>query len=287
MIPVAFDYVTPATLDEAIALLAFNLDARVIAGGQSLIPAMSTRRLAPSMLVDLRRIAGLRGITALDGSGVRVGAATTLDELGTSMELRSRASALADAAVAAGDTQVRHLGTLGGALADGHPAGDLIAAVSVLDAVVTLVGPDGERSMPAAQLVTGPYQTCIGRGEILISVHVPAPAGRSGSSYVKVRHPGSGYAICGAAAAAILGADGGVLSVRVALTGVADHSAIVEGIRTGGGAETMAQAAAAAVGAAGLAFVSDLAASGEYRAHLAGVLAGRAVDAAVWRARQG
>lgn len=288
MIPATFDYTSPRTLDEAVGLLAGRADARVIAGGQSLIPAMTVGRLAPALLVDVRAIDDLRGIATADAGGLRIGAATTLDELATSADVRTRAGALADAAAAAGDPQVRNRGTLGGALAEGHPAGDLIAAAIALAATITLVGPDGSRSVPADAFVSGPFATTAGADEILTSLAVPAPAAGSGSAYLKQPHPGSGYALCGAAASVTL-RDHEVTAVHLALTGATDHPAVIDVPMADGAGrspESAARAAGAAIDAAGLTFVSDLAASAEYRAQLARVLAGRVVNAAAQRARE-
>jgi len=286
IIPVKFDYASPATLDEAIAILADHANAAVLAGGQSLIPAMTVRRVAPSMLVDLRRIEGLRGQSTTEGGTLRIGAATTLDEVAASAQIRSRWTALAEAAEAAGDAQVRNRGTVGGALADGHPAGDVIAAAIALDAVVHVTGRQGTRSIPAADFATGPFATALQPGEIVTSVDVPPQAARSGSAYVKLRHPGSGYAICGVAATVTISADGTTGASRVGITGAADHPVRLPSVEQaihGKSLAAAAMAAAEAVPAAGLTFGSDLAASAEYRAHLARVLTERAVALAAQR----
>lgn len=281
IIPVKFEYAAPTTLDEAVRLLAGNASALVLAGGQSLIPAMTVRRVAPALVVDVRQIDGLRGIANLEvGAGLRIGAATSLAEIAANEAIRDRYTALAEAAEAAGDAQVRNRGTIGGSLADGHPAGDLIAAAIVLDATVNLVGPKGTRKVAAADLVTGPYATDLKPGEIITAVELPAPAHGSGSSYVKQRHPGSGYAICGVAAALTVGKGGEVGAVRVAVTGAAEHPRRLDGAEDAATGKSLAEASAAAEAAVAhsrLKFVADLAASAEYRKHLAGVLAGRAI----------
>ena len=287
MIPTRFSYTAPTTVEEALAALASDPGARVLAGGQSLIPAMSLRRVAPSALVDLGRISGLAGISDRGPGGVRLGTSVTLEELAASSLVSARAAALADAAAVAGDVQVRRRGTLGGAIADGHPAGDLIAAAIALDGSVTLLGRDGARSVPAPEIVTGPYSTVIGQGEILTGLDVPAVPGRTGSAYIKLRHPGSNYAICGAAAAVALDERGAVIALRLALAGAVDRPCLVPGVALPAdpGSDAGPREAARAVEAAGLPFVSDLAASGEYRAHLAPILAARATGAALRRAR--
>jgi aerobic carbon-monoxide dehydrogenase medium subunit len=288
VIPVKFTYRLPATIEEASALLAGHAHAAVLAGGQSLIPSMTVRRTAPSMLVDIRKIGGLRGISKLPRKGgLRIGAATTLDEISGSPVVAATHEALAEAAGSVGDPQVRHRGTIGGALADGHPSGDLIAAAIALDATVNVSGPKGTRAIAAADLVTGPYATSLARGEIITSVDLPAAAARSGSAYLKIRHPGSGYAVCAVAAALTVGADGTVGSVRIAVTGAADAPVRLGAVEKAGVGKTVADAAAAAGKAttkAGLTYRSDLAASAEYRAHLASVLTERAVALAGERA---
>jgi aerobic carbon-monoxide dehydrogenase medium subunit len=288
VIPVKFTYRSPATIEEATALLVGHAKAAVLAGGQSLIPSMTVRRTAPSMLVDIRKIGGLRGISKLPRKGgLRIGAATTLDEISGSPVVAATHEALAEAAGSVGDPQVRHRGTIGGALADGHPSGDLIAAAIALDATVNVSGPKGTRAIAAADLVTGPYATSLARGEIITSVDLPAAAARSGSAYLKIRHPGSGYAVCAVAAALTVGADGTVGSVRIAVTGAADAPVRLGAVEKAGVGKTVADAAAAAGKAttkAGLTYRSDLAASAEYRAHLASVLTERAVALAGERA---
>ena len=286
IIPVKFEYVTPATLEEAIGLLTDHAGASVVAGGQSLVPAMTVRRTAPSMLVDVRRIKGLRGISAAGTSGdLHVGAATTLAEIADDARIRSGFATLAEAAEASGDPQVRNRGTIGGSLADGHPAGDIIAAAIALDAVITLTGPSGAREVPAADFVTGPYETVRRAGEIVTGIAFPAPSGDRSSAYVKQRHPGSGYAICGVAAALIVHG-GKIQSARVAITGATGHPTRLEGAEEAATGTAVGQAAAAveaAVVRSRLHFTTDLGASAAYRKHLAGVLAGRAVAIATQR----
>lgn len=286
IIPVKFEYMTPATLDEAIGLLADHAGAAVVAGGQSLVPAMTVRRTAPSMLVDVRRIKRLRGISAAGASGdLHVGAATTLAEIADDARIRSAFTALAEAAEAAGDPQVRNRGTIGGSLADGHPAGDIIAAAIALDAVITLTGPSGAREVAAADFVTGPYETVRKAGEIVTGIAFPASPHDGASAYVKQRHPGSGYAICGVAAAVTVHG-GTIQSVRIAVTGATGHPARLEGAEEAAAGTAVDQAVAAveaAVVHSRLHFTTDLAASAAYRKHLAGVLAGRAVTIATQR----
>jgi aerobic carbon-monoxide dehydrogenase medium subunit len=273
--------VTAASLDEAIALLADGAGAAVVVGGQSLIPAMSVRRVAPTMLVDIGGIAGLRGIGPGGAAGgVRVGATTTLADIAADGSILKGWTALAEAAEAAGDAQVRNRGTLGGSLADAHPAGDLLAAAIALDGVLNISGPDGTRQVDAADLLTGPYATVLQSGDIITSLDLPAVGPGRGSAYVKQRHPGSGYAVCGVAAALTLATGGQARDVRIAATGAAGHPGRLHGAEeaaSGLSAEEAADAAEAAVWRSRPGFVSDLSASAAYRKHLAGVLTGRAI----------
>jgi aerobic carbon-monoxide dehydrogenase medium subunit len=278
--------VTAATLEEAVGLLAGGAGTAVVVGGQSLIPAMSVRRVAPAKLVDIGGIASLRGIAPVGATGgTRIGATTTLADIAADATIRKAWTALAEAAEAAGDAQVRNRGTVGGSLADAHPAGDILAAAIALDGLVNIIGPDGTRAVDAADLVTGPYATVLGPGEIITSLDLPAAAAGQGSAYVKQRHPGSGYAICGVAAAVIV--DGGTIKpVRIVVTGATGHPARLEGAEEAA-AGTAADGAAAAIESAvvhsRLHFTTDLAASAAYRKHLAGILAGRAVTIATQR----
>ena len=242
---------------------------------------MSVRRVAPTTLVDIGGIAALRGIASGGaGGGVRIGATTTLSDIAADTSIRTRWTALAEAAEAAGDAQVRNRGTVGGSLADAHPAGDILAAAIALDGAVNISGPDGTRQIDAAEFVTGPYTTVLGRGEIITSLDLPAGAAGRGSAYVKQRHPGSGYAICGIAASLTLGSGGRAEAVRIAVTGATEHPGRLHGAEEAASGEPVdaaAGAAEAAVWRSRARFVSDLAASAAYRKHLAGVLTGRAI----------
>lgn len=286
MIPVRFDYLSPATLDEALTLLAKRDGAAVVAGGQSLIPAMTVGRQAPAALVDIRHIGEVRGISALPDGGLRIGAAATLDEIASSDKVRSRFTALSEAAESAGDAAVRNRGTIGGGLAAGHPAGDLIVAVQALGGTINVARRRAKRTIAADKFVTGPYATALKAGEIITSVDLPAPEPGTGSAYVKLRHPGSGYAICAVAAAVTSGKGGKVSASRVAVTGAADRPArlsSVEGALKGKVAREAAAKAGASASKAKVEFASDTSASSDYRKHLAGVLAERAILLAAQR----
>jgi len=278
MLPPAFDYVAPETLDEALALLAERPDGRVLAGGQSLIPLLKLRLAAPDTLIDLRRLDELRYVRVTDGE-LEIGALTSYRDVATSPLLTGAGRALAEAAAAVGDPQVRNLGTLGGALAHADPAGDAGAAILALEATLVAHGPAGMREIPASDFFTGPWMTSLDPGEILTAVRIPArPNG--GGAYVKLRQPASGFAIVGAAA--VVEREGGEgARVRLAFTGVADGP-----IRAGGAESALRGAAldeatvAAACTDAAAALEpppSDLGASSEYRRAMAEVCARRAI----------
>ena len=213
MIPAAFDYVRPGSLDEALAELV-DPEAKAIAGGHSLLPMMKLRLVRPSRLVDL---AGLDlGGVAVDGDTIRIGALTTYDEL---LSLRDDAplpGALCDAAGEVGEVQVRNAGTVGGGLAHGDPASDFAAAVIATGTTLLLRSPDGDREVAAEAFFLGPFTTLLTQHELLLELRVPVPVAGEGSAYVAFEDPASGYPLAGAAVRA--GSDG---RCTVGLTGIA------------------------------------------------------------------
>jgi len=268
VIPSAFEYERPETVADAVALLANHDDARVLAGGHSLLPLMKLRLAAPELLVDLAGIPTLRGIGET-ANQVAVGALTRHAEVAASDIVRRGCPILAAAAGGIGDRQVRARGTIGGALANADPHADLPAVLLALDGDVTAEGPDGTRTIPASELYVDYLTTSLGSDEILTEVHVPkTPNG----AYVKFNRRAQDWAIVGVAAV-VNGSD-----ARIAITGVGPtpvRATAAEEAYATGGAE-----AAAAVAAEGLSPPSDTAASAEYRAHLAGVLTRRALEQA-------
>ena len=186
MIPASFEYHRPATLPDAIALLGrLGEDAKVLAGGQSLIPLMKLRLASPRHVVDINRIAGLGTIAEKDGALV-IGALVRESDLEASDLVRRRFPILADACRVIADPLVRNLATVGGNLAHGDPANDHPAVMLALGAEVVAVGPQGSRRIPVAELFTGPLQTALGAGEILTEIRIPLPAPRSGGAYLKL-----------------------------------------------------------------------------------------------------
>jgi carbon-monoxide dehydrogenase medium subunit len=231
MIPAAFDYVRPDSLDEALAELA-DPEAKAIAGGHSLLPMMKLRLVRPSRLVDL---AGLDlGGVVVDSGTIRIGALTTYDELLSLRDDVPLPGAICDAAAEVGDVQVRNAGTVGGALAHGDPASDFAAAVIATGTTLLLRSPDGEREVAAEAFFVGPFTTLLTQQELLRELCVPVPAAGEGSAYVAFEDPASGYPLAGAAVRA--GSDG---RCTVGLTGIAAQprraTAVEEAIGAGAG----------------------------------------------------
>jgi aerobic carbon-monoxide dehydrogenase medium subunit len=213
MIPARVDYVRAGSLDEALEALG-EPEARALAGGQSLIPAMKLRLARPSLLVDLGGL-GLSGIRLNDGE-LRIGALTTWDELARSEELcRPELMAISECAAGIGDLQVRNLGTIGGGLAHADPASDMPAVAMAHDMRLVVRSSSGERTVSADAFFLGPFTTALEPGELITEIVVPVPSRDSGSAYVAVENPASGFALAGAAV--LVHADG---TSRVAVTGV-------------------------------------------------------------------
>jgi carbon-monoxide dehydrogenase medium subunit len=276
MIPSAFDYTRPSTMEDALAALRqAGEDAKVLAGGQSLIPVLRLRLAAPTVLVDLGDVESLRGVRE-DGDHLVIGAMTTHDELTRDQLVREHVPLLAQAAQLIGDRQVRHLGTLGGSLAHADPAGDLPAVALALDAVLSVEGPSGSRSVPASEFFTDYLTTALGPDEILAEIRIPKLTGW-GCHYEKFSRVAQAWAIVGVAAA-VRRENGDVAEARVALTCMAPvplrARAVEEALVAGG---SLADAAARA--ADDTRPSDDITASAEYRAHLVRVLAGRALAA--------
>ena len=278
MIPAAFDYRRAASAEEAVGLLADHDNAKLLAGGHSLLPMMKLRLAAPGLLIDIGGIEELRGIEA-GPDGLTIGSMTTHAEIASAAEIAGAYGALVEAAAAIGDVQVRNCGTIGGSLAHADPAADYPAAALALDASLEVLGPNGPRSIAFADLVTGFLSTSLGDAEIVTTVRFPAPAGVS--VYEKFAQPASGFAIVGVAAQ-IARDDSGACSVaRLAATGISDRPlrlAEAEAVLQGTSLDAKALQAATAVADVGIDTVlSDSFAAEDYRRHLLGVLVSRAV----------
>ena len=280
MISAQFDYHAPSSLADVLALLARHGDeARVLAGGHSLVPAMKLRLAEPRVLVDLSRVAELRGISEKDGRIV-IGAMTTHAELASSALLAAKCPLFAETAPQIGDLQVRNRGTIGGSLAHADPAADWPPVALALDAEIEVAGPSGLRTIPVTAFFTDIMQTALGPGEVLRAIRV-RPTGTS-VAYVKTEQKASGFALCGVAAVV----DRAANRVAVAITGIATtpfRASQVERALEGGPftADRIAEAARAA--AAGAQLLSDMHGSAEYRAHLAQVNVQRAIARAFAR----
>lgn len=288
MIPATFTYHRPRTVQAALRLLhRYGADARVLAGGQSLLPMMKLRVMTPAHLIDIGRIAGLRRIRVTGGQ-VRVGALATHWMIASSAALRRAAPALAEAAGLIGDLQVRNLGTIGGALAHADPAGDYPAALLALEAVITLAGPSGSRTVPADAFFLGVMVTATKSDELLTEISIPPLPPRTGSAYLKVANPASGFAIAGVAAALGLDEAGRCARVRVGVTGVAAtayRAAAVEQALLGQEPDDDLLAEGSTFASEGVVANEDFHAPADYRLHLARVLTRRALAAARDRAR--
>src|SRR5437660_8850805 len=223
MISAQFDYVRANTLDEAVSLLAQNEDAKILAGGHSLIPAMKLRLAMPQMLIDIGRIKDLTYIVEADDQ-IRIGAMTTHYQIESSDLLKKICPLLPECAASIGDVQVRNKGTIGGSVAHSDPAGDWPAAVIALNAELVVAGKNGERTIKADDFFIDLLTTALEPGEILREIRISKPHGRAGQAYVKMHHPASGFAVVGVAANLLLDGDGGCQKAGVAITAVSSKA---------------------------------------------------------------
>ncbi|KHL18954.1 carbon-monoxide dehydrogenase medium subunit [Mumia flava] len=278
MIPTAFDYEAPDTVEEAVRLLSSGADdVKIVAGGQSLIPVLKLRLAGPELLVDLGRIPDLRGVRE-DGDALVIGAMTPHHEVASNALVREHAALLAEATATVADPQVRHRGTFGGALAHADPAGDLPAPAWALDASFEIVGPNGARTVAADDFFLDYFTTAIGEDEVLTSVRVPKHTGW-GAAYEKFVRVAQQWSIV--AVAATVQVEGGTIAdARIGLTNMgstAVRARATEDALRGVALDEAAVAAAVAGVAEGTSPPDDLNGSADYRRHLAGVLTRRAV----------
>jgi aerobic carbon-monoxide dehydrogenase medium subunit len=289
VIPGNFDYHRPATLDEAIVLLAeLGEDARPLAGGHSLVPMMKLRLAQPTNLVDLGGIAALKGILA-DGAEIVIGAMTTQHEIIASELLADQLPILNETARQIADPQVRYVGTLGGNCAGGDPGNDMPAVMQCLGATFVLEGPNGGRPVAARDFYQGAFTTALEPGEILSAVRVPVPAKGHGYAYAKMKRKVGDYAT--AAAAVILTMDGGrCTAASIALTNLAAtplHAEAAAKALVGTAVDGAAIEAAVAAAVAITDPASDLRGPADFRKHVAGVMVRRALERARARATGG
>jgi carbon-monoxide dehydrogenase medium subunit len=281
----AFDYTRPASLDEALKLLSTGDGSKVIAGGQSLLPLLKLRLANADRLIDIGRLAELKGVRSLPDGRLAVGALTTYAEL---MESPAKHyGLLKDALPTIGDVQVRNRGTVGGAIAHADPASDLPACLLALDTEIVVRSARGERTLPIAGFFQDSFQTEIADDELLIEVRLPGPRDDAGSAYASLEQMASGYSIVGVAAVVARSAPGAAISFStIAITGVgpvAYRASGVESALTGSDGSAAAIAAAAAHATDGVTVNSDIHADREYRADMARVFTIRAIEAALAR----
>ena len=278
MYPGKFDYYVASSVPDAIQLLGQHQDAKLLAGGHSLLPLMKLRLANPSALVDIGRVPELRGVT-LDAGIISIGALTTHFQIESSPLLREKCPILPQAAGLIGDLQVRNRGTLGGSLSHADPAADMPAVVLALGTEIVVAGPKGERTIPADHFFQGLFTTALNSDEVLTKIRVPAMQRGQAGIYLKHPHPASRYAVVGVAVTG--SAPGGnARDVRVGVTGVSDHAFRATGVEQAINGQPLTDeniAAAVRRVTEGATVLSDLTASSEFRAHLAEVYAGRAL----------
>ncbi len=285
MYPAEFRYHRASSVEEALDLLDRNPGAKFLAGGHSLIPMMKLRLAQPEVLIDIGRLDELAGVSA-NGDSLSIGSLTTHSEIASSPELRKHCPILAEAASKIADPQVRNKGTIGGNLAHADPASDLPAVLVALGAKIHLRSRGGSRSVDASDFFVDLLTTSLAENEIMTAVEVPKLGAGTGSTYLKVEHPASGYAVCGAAA--VVTVEGGTwTSASLAFNGVtATPLAALEVVEALIGSDATDQAIDRAVESR-LSVpdpMSDLYASGEYRAALAVAYGKRALKSARDRA---
>ncbi len=287
MIPAAFEYHAPNSIGEATALLErLGEDAKVLSGGQSLIPLMKLRLASPGHLVDINGIPGLAYVREADGF-LRLGALTREVDLEESDVVRTRYPLLHDTCKVIADPLVRNLATVGGNLAHGDPANDHPATMLALDAEVIATGARGERRIPIASFFTGPFETALQPGEILVEIRVPVPPARSGGAYLKLERKVGDFATAAVAVQVALNADGTCARVGIGLTNVGltpIKATAAEGSLRGKRPDEAAIRRAAELAAEASSPAEDLRGSVEYKKDLVRVLTARALRRAVQRA---
>lgn len=287
MFPATFEYHRAQSLDEALRLLQVHPDAKLLAGGHSLIPMMKLRLAQPPALIDIGRVAELKGISH-SGNAIRIGALTTHAEIASSPVIREQVPLVAEAASQVADPAVRNKGTIGGNLSHADPGSDLPGVMVALDAVVHFRGPEGERQTRATEFFLDLMMTDLRPDEILLAVEIPVALQGSGCCYLKFEHPASGYAVCGAAAVVEFDSSGSCQKCRLVFNGVKEipwdaSETCQQLVGTGLDEVTVTNALD------GLQItdpMGDTYASGPYRLHLAKIVGRRALLKAAERARE-
>ncbi len=289
MYPAQFDYHTPSTLQEAISLLGrFKDEAKLLAGGHSLIPMMKLRLAQPKQLIDLRKVPGLSGIKE-EGGAVVVGALTTHYQVESSTLLKQKCPLLPETAGQIGDPQVRNMGTVGGSLAHADPAADYPAAVIALGAELVAEGPKGRRTIKVDDFFKGLLTSALQHDEILAEIRFPPWQAGTGMAYMKFPHPASRFAVVGVAAAVTVDGKGACSKVGVGITGAGTKAVRAKGVETGLLGKTLDAAtirAAAEKAPEGVDVQAELQGSVEYKTHLLKVYCRRTLEAALARARK-
>jgi len=278
MQPANFDYHRASSIDEAESLCKGNTDSSFLAGGHSLIPAMKLRLSEPSSLIDITGIDDLKGINS-EGNMIRIGALTTHAEVESSDFIKESCAALADAAAMIGDPQVRNRGTIGGNIAHADPASDYPGILMALKATIVT----SNRSIAVDDFFTGLFETALNNGEIIKEIQVPVLDNGSSSGYSKFFNPASRYAVVGVGAVVTMD-NGSCSSCSIGVTGAADHAfraSAAEDVLTGSDLSDSVLKDAAAKVADGQEMLSDLVASANYRSHLCGVIAKKALNKAI------
>ncbi|MFL5758127.1 MAG: FAD binding domain-containing protein [Thermomicrobiales bacterium] len=289
MFPAPFEYHRAESVQGAIGLLQeLGDEAKLIAGGHSLLPIMKLRLAQPGHLIDLGWIDALHGINA-KGSLIRIGALTTHRQIASDPTLQTQCPILAEVAATIGDVQVRNRGTIGGALAHADAAADYPAAMLALDAEIVAQGPNSERTIPASDFFVGFLTTALEPNELLTEVRVQPQPSKTGASYQKLANQASGYALAGVAAIIAIGDDGRVSQARIGITGAADTAARASGVEqalAGSSLDDAAIRAAAERAGDGIDFLDDIHASADYRRAVTIGLTRRAIQTAAARARE-
>lgn len=288
MKPASFEYADPETVEEALKLLhTFGPDAKVLAGGQSLVPMMNFRLVRPRQIVDINRIASLEYIRSGRDDGLAIGAMTRHAALERSPEVRARAPLVAEAIPHIGHIAIRNRGTIGGSLAHADPAAELPAIVVALDATLVIGTAHGKRTSTAADFFRGYLSTSLEPSELLLEIQIPSPAPRTGTAFLEVSRRHGDFALAGVAVSVTLDKGGACTAAAVVGTGIGPGPVrltaaenVLKGERPNPGLlERACSAAQASVSPD-----ADLHASAEYRKHVTGVLTRRALALAVQRA---
>ncbi|MBM2803275.1 MAG: Xanthine dehydrogenase family protein subunit [Deltaproteobacteria bacterium] len=287
MIPASFDYIAPKSLAEALRALAdHGEDAQILAGGHSLLPLMKLRLANPTLLIDVSKIAGLTEVRQ-QGDKIIIGALATHYQIESSELLKKSCPLLGQTARVIGDVQVRNRGTIGGSLVHADPAADWPAAILALGGQLKISGAKDERWLDVEKFFLGPMTTAIAASEILTEIRLPAAARRSGCAYLKMPQQASGFAIVGVAVSLRVDVKGRCEDIGIGVTGLSDRpfrAHRVEARLRGNKLTAKLIEASAALVSDGVDPLEDLHAGADYRAHLARVYTGRAIQAAAKRA---